>query len=74
MQFTPVIKNDNTGITLPQTTSVEMAPNTMHLDMTTVHCRTLNAMSVVTLGTGGQSAQEVPFPANRMGKTTPPKR
>ena len=68
MQFVPVIKNDNTRRKLPQTTSVEMAPNTMHLDMPSVQHGTLSATSVVTLDTGSQSVEEVPLPTNRMGK------
>ena len=68
MLFAPVIKNDNIRRKLPQTTSIEIAPNIMHLDMLTIHHETANATSVVTLDTGSQSAEEVPLPSNRMGK------
>ena len=54
MQFTAIIKN-NTKRKLPQRTSVEIAPNAMHLDVPTVQYGTLSATSVVTLGTGSQS-------------------
>ena len=72
MQSTPVIKNDNTRRKLPQTNSVEIAPNIIHLDVPTVQCGTLSATSVATLGTGNQGADEVPIPANRMGKINIP--
>ena len=45
----------------------------MHLDVLTVQHGTLSAISVVTLGIGSQSAEEVPLPTNRMGNTTPHK-
>ena len=57
-----------------QTTTLEIAPNIMHLDMPTVQDRTLSTTSVVTLDTGSKSEEEVPFPATRMGKTNNPKR
>ena len=46
-------QNDNSRRKLSQTTSVEIAPNTMHLDVPTVQCRTLSATSVVTKCRGG---------------------
>ena len=73
MQITPVIKNDNTRRKLPQTTSVEIAPNTMNLEVPTVQHGTLSVTTVVTLGTGSQSAEEVPLPTNRMEHTIPQK-
>ena len=72
MQFMPVIKNDNTRRKLPQTASVEIAPNTMHLDMPSVEHRTPSATSLVTLDTGSQSAEGVPLPTIK--HTNTPKR
>ena len=46
----------------------------MHHYVPTVHHRTLSATSVVTLGTGSQSAEEVPLPTNRIVKINTPKR
>ena len=73
IQSTPVIKNDNTRRQLCQTTNVESAPHTMHLDMPTVQGGS-ELKSVVTLDIGNQSAEEVPFPINRIKKSTPQKR
>ena len=47
---------------------MEIAPNTMHLDMPTVQHGTVTATTVVTLGTVSKSAEEVPLPTNRIGK------
>ena len=55
MQFAQVTKNDDTRRKQPQVTSVEIVPNTMHLDMPT----------------GSQSAEEVLLPTNRREKSTP---
>ena len=68
MQLTPVTKNGHTRRKLPQKTVFEIAQNTMHLDVPTVQHGTLTATSVVTLGNGSQSAEEVPLLTNRMGK------
>ena len=43
-----VIKSDNARRKLPQTTSVEIAPNTMHLDVPTVQ----HVIQSTTLDTG----------------------
>ena len=53
---------------LPGATHVEIAPNMMHLDVPAVQHGTLSATSVVTLGTGSQSAEEVSLPTKRMGR------
>ena len=70
MQLTPVIKNDNNRRKLPQTTNMEIAPNTIHLDMSSVQHGTLSSTSVVTLDTGSQCAQKVPLSQTEWEKST----
>ena len=75
MQFTPVIKNENTRRKLPQTTSVEIAPNTMHLDVQTIHHRTLECNNCGHIGHWKSSKCRGGAPSHKQdGKTHHPKK
>ena len=74
MQVTPVIKSDNTTRKLPQTTSVEITPNSMHLDVPIVQHGTLECNKCGHIEHCKSKCRGSALPIGRMGKHNTQKR